>query len=329
MRTLAVVLGLVLLALAAGASFVIRAAGAPGASLEYRCDPARLPPGVPTLVTCSFTARNDGDAPIAGASLFFSATAERLPDQYYFFRARRDGADLPLTSGQLDYPYGDLAPGARSTIEVQVIIQSAEPYGAAASLMANGVELARAPLHGDVTTDAPAPDVKLRLLRDPADAPFEAPGGVARYVVEVDAPAPIADGLLEVAYGPSAVAQADGWTPAPLRDAAVRPLAPEGLHQDVPLVLASDGDYCPSTWPAAVLRRHDTEGEVLAAALGPGAALGRCSGQGGGGDFVAPEALPAAGTGGRAGGGHRVDVLWAAAVGALLVAAGVSVRRVR
>ncbi|MDE3094931.1 MAG: hypothetical protein KGK07_02895 [Chloroflexota bacterium] len=339
MRTLVFVLGLLLLILAAGGSFVVRAQGIGSATLDARCTPKSVPAGVDTLMQCTLTARNTGEAVLANARLSFQPAANlAIPDAYYFFRARRDGVDLAATQNSLDYAFGDLAPGASSTLDIDVIVRSTHRAGADALLVAGPayVRYASVTISADPDPPATAP-LTVSLTRTPPDAEF-GPVPSATYELRLtnNGRATIRGAKVDIGYGPAAaLSPLGGWTAEGDGHALAiaRPLAPGGTAL-WRLAFMQNGQPCPFVYPAVVITAGDDGGRTMtAAAIGDrGAVLGACtgSGQGGGGDAQALS-LPSSGTGGTAGsdGPGMPAPLFALALGLFLAAAGYSVRRLR
>ncbi len=338
MRTLVFVLGLLLLILAAGGSFVVRAQGAGSATLDGRCAPQSAPAGVDTLMQCTFTARNSGETVLPNARLFFQPAANlAIPDAYYFFRASRDGVDLGATENALDYAFGDLAPGASSTLDIDVIVRSTHPSGAEAVLVAGRSVLeayARVTISGE---PGPASNTLLAvtLTRIPPDAGF-GPVASASYELRLtnNSGTTLRNTKVDVAYGPSAVLDPlDGWT-AEGNGHAVHIAGPIAPGQVIPwsLTFTANGQPCPYVRPAVVVTADGDAGRTMtvAAISASVASLGACTGHGGGGDAQALS-LPSSGSGGSAGsdGPGMPAPVFALALGLFLVAAGYSVRRLR
>lgn len=179
MRTLFLVLVMLLVALAAGLSFVLPAGAQeqPAATLEVLCHP----PGEPgvvlasrelVLVTCTATARNTGPVLLAGAQLaFVPATTLPPPDTYVFWSELRDGVRQPLGEAQLAYDFGDIPPGAQSVIVLDVIVHSTHDFGADAVLLAQPDQrvYARDTVRGAVAPEGAA-TVPATLTRVDVDA---------------------------------------------------------------------------------------------------------------------------------------------------------------
>ena len=340
MRTLVLVLGLLAVILATGGSFVVRAQGVGSATLEYRCAPKSAPSGIDTLMRCTFTARNTGGTVLANARLVFQPAANlAIPDAYYFFRARRDGVDLGATANGLDYAFGDLAPGASRTLDIDVIARSTHRAGADAVLVA-GPTYAR---YASVTISAePGPPtaapLAVTLTRwDTGDTSTPVDSTTYKLDVQNGRRLTLRNVRIELAYGQTATldAPASVWEAGATKGYAVwalpDPLAPGDGAQSF-MRFKSDGSRCPFVYPAVVVTADGDAGRTMtvAAISDRAASLGACTGQGGGGDASALS-LPQGGTGGGTGGdslGMPAPV-FALVLGLLLVAAGLSVRRVR
>ncbi len=177
MRTLLMVILMMLVAVAAGLSFVLQAAAQEQASaeLEFGCRSdqlrAAVVSGVPTLMTCTATARNTGSVSLAGGQLsFVPASNLPTPDAYYFWSAVHDGVPQTISETQLTYDFGDIAPGASSVIVLEIIVRSTHDYGADVVLLAqpDQREYARVAFHGSVTAAGPGnPPATLQLEAAP------------------------------------------------------------------------------------------------------------------------------------------------------------------
>ena len=338
MRTIALVMALLVLAVASGASFVVKAQEpARAATLEYECRPAAIPTAIDTLVSCTFTARNTGSTPINAARVTFLASSGRLPDAYYFLSAGAKGiADAPVSEGQLDYAIGDLAPGAMNTLSIEVIIRSSEPYAADAVLLGGDAhEYARVAINGAVGADPPRPAVMTLIYEKDAGGQPMATFGIS---ISNRLKQPL-DAKLRLYFGENAVlATPDRWqVEQGMATRVISGVAP-GEGYNVTVTFAPGPRPCPFVHPAAVLVTADAE----AAAIGDGsAALGACGGQGGGEPINAGasldrgdtrvSSLPPTGEGAPSS-SRRASVrflLYVLAFGGLVVAAGVSVRRSR
>jgi hypothetical protein len=179
MRTLVIVLVLTGIALAAGASFIMRAgAQQPTATLSYACDPASVTPGVDTLRRCHARATNTGSVPLTGVRLTFAgANNVPIPARYYFFGARLDGVPFDVQGGDIDFPIGDIAPGEQRTLDLDVIVRVGEPSGAIARLYLagdDGAGLAQQLVTIEPDASAP-PGAALRVRMTPV------PGDPRRY----------------------------------------------------------------------------------------------------------------------------------------------------
>ncbi|MBF6600768.1 MAG: hypothetical protein IVW36_09690 [Dehalococcoidia bacterium] len=339
MRTAFFVMVLFVLAVAAGGSFVVRGQEAVAtATLERRCDPPTLPSGVDTLVQCKITARNTGTTMLPNALLSIAAMPNlAIPDAYYFFRVTRDGVDQPLNEGTLGYAYGDLAPGASSTLALDVIVRATQAYGAQAQLQAGGSGdlLASVPLGADVTAAPPPPLAVTLALRG---GPLGPAPPVFDLRVRNDSGAAMTGVRIDLAVDKTAaLAPAAGWTAGAApghMTFSLGDLAP-GKSIEQTLTFVSNGEPCPFIHPAVVVTGEGGARLLTAAAIANGSGtVGSCTGQGGGqaggGDATnggSQFLLPSTGSGRMHGDSRGRTALVGLAVGLLLVAAGLSVRR--
>jgi hypothetical protein len=330
MRTLVVVIALVGLALAAGGSFVVRAQdGSTAATLEGGCEPTTLPYAVPTLVHCRVTARNSGDTAIENARTLVLPTSGTLPDAYYFFRASRDGIGQPVGNGQIEYDYGDLAPGASRTLTVDVIVVATHGYQAQALLLDGdtGGVLTSVAVGADVTSAAPPAPVDIELSRDVTRS-GQAPAFT--LVVRNTTDSPVRDVSIDLAPGSDvALRGTPGWTAS---DAPGHEQYHIGeLRADDAsaqrLTFARDG-ACPVAYPAVVVMGESDSGAFESAAISVGwAPLGACGMATS--QTAAPHALPSTGSGRASSHPFARDAALGLAIGLLCIAAGISVRRSR
>ena len=320
MRTLMVVVGLVAVALASAASFVLSAeGGGPDVVLEHRCTPPSLPADVDTLVTCTFTARNGGRDTLRDAFLGFQPSGSTpIPDSYYFFRATHDGVELEVSDGRLTYPFGDIPPDSQSTLEVQVIVRSSHAYAADAVLVAGAGqdELARITLGGDVAGNA-SPALGATLTPDPPFGPDAPAGGVATFTLTIES---ALDAGLEAVTVDITTGEGAGFTGPGLVEASPSPRhwiirREVSGRQEVGLFLTFESRVpCAYTRPAVAVTAVDADGRSLtAAAIASEAVLltgcdGAGQGGGGGEAEIASLGLPAAGAG-TAAGRSVVDVI--------------------
>jgi len=343
MRTLILVLALLALALATGASFVAKAQKVGGAAtLEGRCDPSSIPADVDTLVRCTFTARNTGAVRLDGARLQFQPGNGSAPDAYYFFAASLDGTPLSVAPSTLDYGFGDLSPGATSTLDISVIVRSSHPYGASAVLIAapDATEYARAQLGG--TLDASPPRLIAGLEPAPSWSMEGTPGVLFAINLDNHTGQMITALHLETASGASILPYAGDadtrfafWSPGRQEGHATMDLGgalPDGSHGSLDnLYFPPDANEpCAYVRPAVVITVTTDGGEHLTAAAiaTEGANVDDGCGDIGGG---VAKGLPGTGDGAsRASGGDTVHrVLLVLALGGFLVGAGLSVRRAR
>ena len=338
-RTVIIVVILLALILVSGGSMVVRAQDVGSATLERQCAPEELQSGVDTLLRCTFTARNTGSVPLAGATVEFQATSGALPDAYYFWSAARDRLPLPVFEGQLDYPFGDIAAGASSSLDIEVIVRSTHAFAADAVLLAGADRhvYARQAVGRDVV---PAGEPQLTAQFVSKRSANGEPSAVFGLTVRNQSDRAFTNVEIAVATGPSATAHPTAeWVDK--RDGfvltAIPKLAP-GESYETALSFEGKEQPCAFVHPAAVISAVDGNVGISAAAIADaGASLGECTGQGGGGDVPAQTtergsggaaviALPSAGTGASIGSPVRA-VLASALLGLLLGAAGLSVRR--
>ena len=119
---------LALAALGAGAS-----AGTIGldGSLEVACDRDSVARGVDSLLTCTYTATNDGPAAWPEAQIFFQpAAGVAIPDRYFFFSYKKEGVAEDHGPFQTNYSFGRIEPGESATIELEIIVNSNQDFGA-------------------------------------------------------------------------------------------------------------------------------------------------------------------------------------------------------
>lgn len=210
MKSVVIVLALVLMAAAAGMSFVFQSAGAQenGATLEAECSPplgrgvAAVEAGVYEFVSCRFEARNTGDSPLPGASLSLMPAPDLSPPrEYRMFHLVRDGVREAVSPGQLTFTFADMAPGEQSTIELGIILKSDRPFGARADLIAETDRyepIASASLRGDVTNER---QQRVAVTLEPGGDLTESESGrAARYelVVSNELEAEVEDVVVEI-----------------------------------------------------------------------------------------------------------------------------------
>ncbi len=335
MRTLLVAGALVVLAVVCGASLVVKAQGAPAATLEHRCTPRHMAKGIDTVVRCSFTAHNTGGVVLRNLQLSFGPGRAMIPDLYYFMGAHRDGAPIEgVTPSTLNYAFGDLAPSASSTIDVLVVVRSQHPYGAEATLSDGAATYATVEVGSAVSAPVPVWNVGLypgyggdgrwsggpwRLtLKHTSDS-------TSQTLRDVHAEIAVAGGAHIAA--PQTIAATD------FPELRVIDIGDVTGGASVEITLAAD--RCAYVQMAAVLTGESDGARVELGAISPSGTIGTCTpdqlGQGVGGDTetsVKGLLFPATGSGGA--GGTRIPApLLLLAVGVLVLAAGISVRRVR
>lgn len=140
-RTLIVVLLVLWLLLAASATFVPGVwAGAPAAGrLDVSCDRDTVPRGVDSLIRCTYVATNEGSETWDEARLFFiPASGLPIPDRYFFFTYRRDGVEYAHQPGDISYAFGPIEPGGSGEIELEIIVNSRQAFGADVGLTVLG-----------------------------------------------------------------------------------------------------------------------------------------------------------------------------------------------
>jgi hypothetical protein len=335
MRTVLLVLVMMVVALAAGLSFVLRAGAQepPAATLELACRSDRLraavPNGLATLVTCTATTGNTGAVPLVDAQLLFMPAANLpTPDFYYFWSEVRDGVPQQVGEAQLAYDLGDIVPGAESVVVFEIIVRSTHDYGADLVLAAqpDQHEYARVTVHGTVV-DGPSA-IGLKLYHDQA-AGTSVPYGL---VVLNYTGAPY--DAVRVEMSPGRGVRLEGATEWHLANASPRlvadfePLAPDSELQRAFTVVPAAGGDCVTAQPVLVVTATQGDQVFHAAAIDDGVVL-NCSGVGGGGqDGGGTSALPAAGFGpprGRDGSHAGGPALLAGGAGAL--ALGLALRR--
>ncbi len=360
MRTLIMVAVMVLVALAAGLSFVIKAGAqvaAGTAKLEYRCGDGdgslpSIPTDVPTLRSCTATVTNTGSSPLLAANIVFEPSSPGLPapDSYCFFSAARDGVDQPVRCGTLSYDFGDIAAGAQSTITLRIIVRSTREYGADVVLRTapDAREYARVQVHGLVSPGAAAPAPPLKLYRtdvgDPSTGPVlpaepsPAVYRVAyRLMVVNSGGEPYDDVKIEMAatafeYSGVSISESETWVRSGASGHLLRDLGPlparSDIARDIVFAVERSSGICALADPVIVVTARRGATVDTAAVTGGSTLLGACGGGEGGGANSA--ALPVTGAGTGAGDG-RADptrnATRALALSVLLLLAGVSLRR--
>ena len=332
MRTLLLLLAMGLLAVASGLSFVVRAAAqAPGsAEMEFGCGPGPdVASGEPTLLTCTAVARNTGSTTLAGAQLeFLPAANVAPPDLYLFWSESHDGVRSVPGQAQLTYDFGDIAPGASSTIVLEIIVRSRHDFGADVALVAQPDQRAysRTPIRGTVTAEGGA-TIPLTLIRDFV---VTAPMTSAAYRLAImnfgDTPY---DGVTaELSPGTNVILKSDDWEASGLPGRLTANFGPLAGNSDIRRVLsivAAPG-ACATAAPALVVtavQRGITRRQPV---VDDGVLLGFC-----GGGEAGVGALPYGGSGpsGSSAGRLRVTAAAMAAIGALCVAMGATTRHRR
>ncbi len=139
-RTLIVVLLALWLLLAASATFVpgVWAAPPPG-RLKVSCDRNSVPRGVDSLIRCTYVATNDSGQTWDDARIFFMPAADLpIPDRYFFFTYWRDGVEYAHQPTEISYAFGPIEPGGSSEIELEIIVNSRQDFGASVGLSVAG-----------------------------------------------------------------------------------------------------------------------------------------------------------------------------------------------
>lgn len=269
-----------------------------GAELEYACTPSGAATGEDTLLRCTATARNTGSEPLANAQLNFAPSDLPIPDRYYFFRYRLNGQERPTSSGALSFAFGDIPPGASSTIELDVIVRVSRRSGAGVQLVS--YPSPSAPVVHDSSTvviEALEGGVAALVMRIAPVTPAGPDGvviGPLNMVLENNAGAPIDDVTVEVAWdeGVRLVADSAGaWEiDAAARRARATVDAPAGTSV-LPLEFAPDASECGFVTTAGTATWN---GATTAAIADFGYQVGECPafghGGGGGGGVVSPPA---------------------------------------
>jgi hypothetical protein len=133
--TRAAAVALALLALAASGADSGSGAGAEG-TLEVACDRDTVPRGVDSLLTCTYTATNQGPVAWSEAQIFFQpASGVTIPDRYFFFSYKREGVAEAHGPYDTNYRFGRVEPGESRTVELQIIVNSSQDFGAAVVLV--------------------------------------------------------------------------------------------------------------------------------------------------------------------------------------------------
>jgi hypothetical protein len=343
MRTMILVLAMAALAVATGLSFVLNAAGQTqgSAELDFGCgDRTVVPSGEPTLVTCTAAARNTGSTTLQGAQLEFLPAANLPPpDIYLFWSETRDGVRSVPEMGDLTYDFGDIAPGATSTIALDVIVRSTHDFGADAALLAqpDRREYARKTIRGPVGTDG-TERVPITLAREGGET---GPTTIATYRLTIENPGSAEFGSVgaEMSPGTDVIVRSAGWQPSGTAgrvSADLGALAPgEQLQRELRLaypgaawtapIAGAVPQGCGNAHPVLVVTIDGPGGRHLQPVIGESAILGACGQFGGGGEL----SLPRGGSGPA--GENREPLRLAAAgvatVGVLLLAMGATMRR--
>jgi hypothetical protein len=173
-RTLLLIVGMLLVALAAGLSFVLPAGAQtpaptapPGSvTLDASCDPPSVPAGVDSLITCTFIIRNGSGEVLPKTRLQFQPVADvsvTPPQQRYVFSERLDGAEQEVDPNDLGFFTGGIAPGGVRTAEFRIIVRSTYDFGMDAVVLAGADqrEYARRTVKVGVGVQAPSVDLSL------------------------------------------------------------------------------------------------------------------------------------------------------------------------
>ncbi|MBI5283765.1 MAG: hypothetical protein HY874_01610 [Chloroflexi bacterium] len=219
MRTLLLVIVMVLLALAAGLSFVLPAAAQrePSAELAFGCGDTVLASQETVLISCDAVARNTGTVRLSGPQLqFIPAAAVPPPDFYLFWSATHDGVRSTPGEVQLTYDFGDIEPGESSVIELEIIVRSTHDYGADVALVAepDQHEYSRTTIRGAVTPEGAA-TVPATLTRVAGHASPPLAEGTYRLAIINFGATPYDDVAVELSPGDGiGVEGAPDWKPA-------------------------------------------------------------------------------------------------------------------
>lgn len=335
MRTLLLIVGMLLVALAAGLSFVLPAGAQspPGgeATLDATCGPPTVPAGVDSLVTCIFTVRNGGSAALENTQLeFLPDPAVSPPDRFFFFSERLDGVEHETTGNDTVYDLGDIPAGAQRVVEFRIIVRSAHDFGADVEVVAQPNQHPYSNRSVEVSVGAQETDVRLSLK----DGPKENGRPRSFFVLDLTngAAEQIAGAEVEFEPGYRFAVMNDGWTQVPRLGGTgmyarhSHPVGGVDAHRvdEVAIVLGSAAGICITpTTPAAVamVRLRDRTVVVAATVDVPRNCPG--VGQGGAG-------LPATGSGpSDADGRPPLPAALLAAVGLLCLAMGATGRRRR
>lgn len=335
MRTLLLIVGMLLVALAAGLSFVLPAgaqtsAPTPGAvTLDGSCDPPSVPAGVDSLITCTFTMRNGGSAPLAGAQLeFVPGSAVPPPDRYYFFSERLDGVEHETTGNDTVYDLGNVPAGAQRVVEFRIVVRSAHDFGADVEVVAQPNQHPYAERAVRVGVGAEPPVIQLQVRyegakREPSQSAIllmDLTNGANEAILNAD---------IEFEPGYKFAVMNDGWTPVPRLSGTgmyarySHPVGGVDAHrvEEAAIVLGSAAGICvtPDT-PAAVATVYVGDRTVVVAATVDVPA--NCPG-----DAQSGAALPATGSGpSHADGRPPLPAALLATVGLLCLAMGATGR---
>jgi hypothetical protein len=342
MRTVILVLAMAALAVATGLSFVLTAAGQTqgSAELDFGCGARTVvASGEPTLVTCTAEARNTGSTTLQGARLeFLPAPNLPPPDLYVFWSETHDGVRSIPSLGDLTYDFGDVAPGATSTIVLEVIVRSTHDFGADASLVAqpDRREYARTTIRGSVGAEG-IERVPITLAREDAAT---GPPTIAVYRLTIENPGRSEFGSVsaEISPGADVIVRSGGWRPSgPGRVSAdLGALAPgEELKRELRLayvgaagaapIAGAAPQGCGNAYPVLVVTIDALGGTHRQPVIGESAILGACGQLGGGGEL----SLPRGGSGpsGETRQPLRLAAAGVATLGVLVAAMGATMRR--
>lgn len=334
MRTLLLLLAMGLLAIASGLSFVVRAAAqAPGsAELNVDCgEPIVVGAGTPALLTCTGVAGNPGADVLRGAQLEFLPVASGLepPDLYVFRSETHDGVRSVPGQAQLTYDFGDIAPGASSTIMLEIIVRSTHGFGADVALVTqpNQQVHAYATVRGAVGTDSPDP-LPITLTRVGGDADVLIPPTYHLTIENAEA-APFDSVTAEISPGTGVVVKSAEWKPTERADRETVDFGALAAGSEITrdLTMVTDTLACTTVHPILIVTIVKPDGARRQPVVAGETPLGDCGRPEGGGGL----SLPPGGSGpsARGAGQLRATAAAAAAIGALCFAMGATMRQPR
>lgn len=184
MKTVLIVISLMAVAAAAGASFLLQAGAQEpppiAAELSISCDTDVVPRNIDTVLSCTYSATNTGTQSIITPMLVFVPSAQvPAPDRYFFFGYRREGVDLATTGSEVTYRFNTIAPGRSSNVTLEIIVRASGRFGAEVQLVdAYGNRLDSETMAREVVDASIAPTASLKLRRlvvEPEGAPDWAP----------------------------------------------------------------------------------------------------------------------------------------------------------